>query len=841
MASAILFLIFYYTRENPISNVLSILPGIYVFILTPGSVFSSLYPSKGLGSLPYTVITGLLFNSILIHVLFYVNLITAFVIPLATWLLAFNVTLVAIVSVLTWSKKLDLRRGPWFSQPDEKCLAVLLLLALAIRIILAMISANSIAADASLYSDYARSIINGEFHSNVIGDPTVYEMANGIQYSVHQGFIYLSSISFLLFSPFLSGPTVILIILGLCLILFCYEITSQFFGNKSALWVAGVISVHPLFVFHSVVAFGPELSSLVFLMGGISIIVQGDEASPFQWLLAGMLIGFADVIWTPNFLFFSAAFPILAYMIRNMTTSMRVTLSIGTVIMSIVRIFYWDLQFPFIFIWIIWTGFTLIIHKRRRTFMGVPLLFTWGILGIIVFWRALVHVAPIVSGLSRATPRDTLVLLQIPSIPLNIFNMGISNSIIIGVLLFFVTHSTPIILVLSIISLVRGYNKSAIFGFWLMCIVGLVGTTIVLNALGNTKDVLLPAYFYSDSRFFISLVLLMVMASGGMFRRVPKIWTIKGSVGKARGRLIIGQGKVGCIVVLVLLASLLPNYAQIPSGLELNNFESRFGWVNLGPVIRETTDENAVFVVDRCTEFSWLTARRTVKPWIPVSLPLFGALSSLGARASEFNASYFVLDGYTVAYYKTFDTTLQFPLTVGGAIPLSPQEINYTLNRVETSSLILQYQTPSNKHGDYARLYRFKLANFSRISMIDLLDDGWGVGNGGLLKNESGQPQIVVGKQENYTFTWHNGDYNLNLTTTSGFIAMKFQEGSACVSRVEFYDTSGNFVGYGSNMKKGRYYFFTGDSSIGDIRIVVTGPPGSYVTVNDLSLWAQSL
>ena len=838
--SVVIFLLLYCTRENPISNILSVFPGFYVFILTPGFVFSGIYQSKGPVAFAFTIITGLLFNVVLIHILFYIRLVAIFTIPLISWLLFFNVALVIIVSILTWLRKINLRNGPWISQPVEKNLVFLLILALTVRIILASIATDSIAADASLYSDYARSIIEGEFRSNVINDPTVYEAANGVQYSVHQGFIYLAAISFILFSPLLSGPVVILIILGLCLILFCYEITLRFFGNKSALWVAAVVSVHPIFVFHSVVAFGPELSSLVFLMGSMSILVQGNEEHPARWLLMGMMIGIADIIWTPNFLLFSAIFPILVYMIKNMKTSMKVILSIDIIAIAIVRLFYWTLLTIFIFFLVIFTSLSFILQKQGIN-IWASLSFTWGAFGVIAFWRGHINFVPIVNGLPIIQSKGTLILLQISSIPLNIFKMEISSTIIIGTLSFFLAHSTPFIIVLSVIALLRGYNKRAVRGFWAISIVGLIGTTIVFNALSYAKDVLIPLYFYSNSRFFISLVLFILMASGGVFQKIPDSWNIKRKYGNIHQKFFSGRKKIKYAIGLILVVNLLPNYAPIPPSLELANFESRFGWVNLGPIVRGTTDENAIFIADRCTEFSWLTARKTIRPGIPISLPLFGALSSLETRALEFDARYFVLDGYTVVYYKTFDTILQFPLDVGGAIPIAPQEINYTLDRVETSSLVLEYQTPSNQNGDYTRLYYFTEANFSRVCMIDLLDNEWGVENGGFLKNENERPQIVIGNQGNYTFTWHNGNYNLNLSTTSGFIAMEFQEDSAHVSRVEFYDTEGKFMGYGSDMKKGRYFFFTGNSVIGDIRIVVTGPPGGFITVNELSLWKHSL
>lgn len=216
------------------------------------------------------------------------------------------------------------------------------------------------------------------------------------------------------------------------------------------------------------------------------------------------------------------------------------------------------------------------------------------------------------------------------------------------------------------------------------------------------------------------------------------------------------------------------------------------------------------------------------------------ALTSLGVRAAAFGATYFVLDSYTVAYYRTLDNLLNLPLAVMGAVPLNPKENNYTKDRFEVSSLILQYQTPPNQDGNYARLFTFGTSNFTRTSEVNFLDDGWAAGNDGSINNESGLARIEVGEGSNYTFTLRTHPFDLNLSSTSGFIHMRFHEHSATVARVEFYDENGNFAGYSSDMGSSGHFHFTGDLVLGDIRVVVEGESGGYVTVTDMALWQKT-
>jgi hypothetical protein len=295
----------------------------------------------------------------------------------------------------------------------------------------------------------------------------------------------------------------------------------------------------------------------------------------------------------------------------------------------------------------------------------------------------------------------------------------------------------------------------------------------------------------------------------------------------------------GLIIFVGIVISFLPGYSMMPAGLKLIDYETRYGWTDLGPTVISSTDSDARFIVDRATEFSWLTGRESAKPTFSNGASVPRALASLQMRAALYDATYFVLDGYTVAAYRTLEDLLRLPLAVTGAVPLNPRESNYTEYSFEVPSLVLKYQTPPNQDGDYTRLFHLETSIFTQTSEVNFLDVGWAVGSGGSISNESGLARIEVGEGSNYTFTVRANPFDLDLTSASGFMYMRFSEHSATVARVEFYDATGKFVGYSSDMGSRGHFFFSGDVTVGDIRVIVEGQPGGYVTAREMTLWQK--
>lgn len=834
-----LFWGFYIFKSDPIINLISAIPGTVALMVIPGAILSKILLPNRKTTLFLSLSVGLLFNCLIIHLLFLIRLILLLSLPLLHWLSIWNSLLIIVGAIMNKYNGADNERE-LVSAPKNKWLLLVISIALVIRVFLATMSTNSIALDASLYADYARSILDGEFSSHVLKSGTIYQISDAVQYSYHQGFIYLSAISFLLFSPARSGPSFMLIILGLCVLLLAYDLCNKLFGETAGLFSAFVISMHPLMVFHSVIAYGPELASLFFVLSAIYILITKGQTYT-EMIVAGAFFGFADIIWTPNFLLFCSSLPFIVFMISPADKLKKAIISIGIYAMALVRIFFTQLQIPALFILI---GLIFLAYvsaaKQKDTIMSA-LLFLGGILGVILFWRFIIQISfNTATAGAFMTKSSFRHILQIPSLPIDLFFRNLSPTVVLDMLYFFLHHTTPIILVLALSTMFIRDRRRAVLSFLIACLIGMVGTVFIFNAFSSSKTVLTMYYLYSDSRFFLSLVLLLILSSSNIvnIERNSKIEPAK-TLRLSNFVPINRRVELGTVFVSLLVISMVPGYISIPTGIVLVDYESRYGWVNLKEGVDALTDDEAVFLVNRYTEFAWLTGKKTVTPGVSKGAYFRQALTELMYRKFEYNASYFLLDGYSVANYGTLAAFLNMDLQKGGSIPINLMSIDFTQNTFQELALTLEYQTPRNSNGDYSRLFRFEYMSFEKIQNINLLSDGWAAGNNGIIANLSGMTRLVIGEERNYTFCTRTDLLEVYTFPASGFILASVQEESAKIARIEFYGENGDFIGHGSRIATGEYFFFIGHSTVGDMRIVIEGEPDSYVVISEVALWAQ--
>jgi hypothetical protein len=232
LVSACLFLVFYFLGNHALGN-LRLLPGFVALIVTPGVVLSMALP-KSLRNLGFTVVLGLLLNTILVQIQISLKLLFDITIPLYAWLLIVNTAIVLFGLGILWLTDNEDSDNIELGFKVDSTLAFILIFALVLRVVLMGFGAQSIAPDASLYSDYARSILDGSFQTNVIGDNRVYTLWNQTDYSFHQGLTYLFALSWLLLTPGISGPTLILTLSGVFLIVIAFNITSFYFSKRAA-------------------------------------------------------------------------------------------------------------------------------------------------------------------------------------------------------------------------------------------------------------------------------------------------------------------------------------------------------------------------------------------------------------------------------------------------------------------------------------------------------------------------------------------------------------------------------------------------------------------------------
>ncbi|MGV9103339.1 MAG: hypothetical protein ACOC3C_04405, partial [Candidatus Thorarchaeota archaeon] len=352
------------------------------------------------------------------------------------------------------------------------------------------------------------------------------------------------------------------------------------------------------------------------------------------------------------------------------------------------------------------------------------------------------------------------------------------------------------------------------------------------------KEVMTPYYIYSDSRFFISSVTLIIISVGGLLQKLGSIHISSTSLRRIFSAPSRDHKKM--IVVVLIVGGMLPGYLAIPTGLEVVNYEQRYGWNNLKSIVEQNTGSDSTFVVDRTTEFTWLTSRESAK------MPSFGtrsfirALSILRDHALRYDADYFLVDSYTVTNREGLRPLMFTTLQIGNVLPASIDLLPTSSSQNTTGELMavqLIGETPANSKGNYARLYTFVEQSFVQTNQVELLDAGWSASNGGSIDNSTGNTRLVIGSGKDYTNSWRPGGFDLGLSVENGYFLMRVGESTATLERISLWTSSGELIGYAEGIGNSYYCAPLGESTVGDIRVIIEGNGTDYLTVESMRIW----
>jgi hypothetical protein len=762
---------------------------------------------------------------------------------------------------------------------------------------------ESIAPDASLYADYARGIIEGNFQSSVLNDGSVNALGSNVDYLTHQAFTYVFAVSWLLLPPTTSGPTLLLALIGVALLFPTHSIVSRFFGPSAALCAAFIVAVHPIFVFHSSVAYGPEITSLLFIVCGILFLVEGRNSNPKVLLAAGLLTGLTEVIWYANFYVICVTLPVVLILLKMLDRSQSLAFSAMMLLVILASAMYqtivvffvsWTILFTFLAV-TQWFKPGLGFQRVTPFFIGiasVTFLWSWPLemavsysasastpegviasisvlymstIAFLSFWITLLAVIELVRKNRISTPSQKAVITLVgaaavlmlwiwlsriaalssnPSSPRTVFGtlaLAIVSPLSVPFLLSFVSflffHITPVLLCLIPLALIRGRNRSTAFAFLATGLLAAGGTLKVLSIVSGSLG---SEYLFSDSRFFLFVILMCIISLGGCFAKLATSIDGGGSLFDAKLHMIRRQWK--CILVFsLIIVGFVPSYLAMPSGLAFVNMEERYAWSGLPNIVNQLGDDNTIFLVERAREFSWFTGRESATLKLSnVSLRYTNASQELLSLAAHFSTDYLIVDGYTVARWKTLDFLLRGSISLGTSVILGNSEIVEASNSGNTFSspaLTLIGKTQPNAFDDYSRVFRFDTSVFSRSWNESVLDVGWDASNGGSIVNASGEVRLTIGTGQTFANTWRPDGFDLNLAVNSGFLLFDLEEISATVVRIEVWGDTGTLLRYGESLGSNLYYCPLGEVTIGDIRIVIEGSSGESIIVRSISVW----
>ena len=704
---------------------------------------------------------------------------------------------------------------------------MIVVLGCVLRIALWFIAEGSIAADAALYADFARSIMEGRFTSTVIDDISVNQISDSVAYLSHHTFTYIFAISWLLAVPTVSGPTLILVIIGTLLIFPTYKITKHYFGEKAATWISLILAIHPLFIFHSVVAYGPEITSLLFIMIIGLLFLKGTETSWKSIILAGVLIGLVDSIWYPNFyLLCMIAFIIPVIAIARQRNPQY--LYLGFLSLALVAKIFYLYMLLFFSLWILLLVSIVLIHKFKPNLMPLKALpFYIALLLSTVFFRFPNQIrALITSNMKPGLGGNPIIyFVDIPGL----VDTGIRF------LAFLVFYLTPGFIIILLVGLVKGRSRFEALRFSCFGLVAALGTIFVFSRISGSLQ---PLYIFSDSRFFLFITTMMIIASGAFFSSGNHLPTnIFDDIARGNGWIKHNWKSIGVLGILGI--SMVPGFLVMSWGLASVDIEERYGWNGLPSLTIGNSDSR--FLADRSREFSWFTGRKSIALRLSgFSLDDISASIQVLSLLREYNASYLLIDDYTVASWGVFEYLLRDSITLGHSTILDHSAaIAYQLNNFTDPiySCNLIGQTQPNIHGVVSRIFQLSNESYVRFENIQLTDTGWDASNGGLISNSSGEIRLTIGSGATYTNTWRPIGSDLNLEVNGGYLLFDFEDAGARITRIELLDINGVLITYAEKSNDGLYYCPLGEIEIGDIRIVIEGNPGDSVIIKSISAW----
>ena len=813
-----------------IDDIVRAVSGVIAIIVIPGECLAV----KILGSekpLGVGFILGLVLNLIFIQIQFTLAVLFGLQFELDIWLASCNLIFVNIVWIIRPDSLKMMELHYWYDKimmKIDRSLLKIILIGVFIRVGFAIVGLTSFAPDAGLYFDYARSINIGVFQSNVLNDGSVMVRLNGVEEIAHQSTSYLYSISYML-QPAIGNPILLLTITGILLIVVCYEITNRYFNKSSAIIAAILTAVHPTLVYFSVVGYGPELFSLVFLLFAFLLFLSPMKKNSAFMILPGFLLALVESIWFVTFYFFVFLVPILLLVTNNGPKRQSFVIALLLGITLIARYLIINAVI-FITLWCLIFGIIYIINEHSSLKIEKNLTAAFG--GLLI--GTLVLYFP--SGLTNfflMTPVSSIALDELPKSILTIPSLDY----ILGSTFLIVWHLTPALIISIFVGFIFMRNNKAYRTLLVASVAMTIGIVVALSQIESMRI----EYLYTSARFLLFVISFVCILSAvfiSMIVEREKQTTFEDTTPRRR-QLI--QTKTIPFIVLIVFASFLPGYLVFESNASFVRPTDQYAWSGLDSWVGSNTESESVFLVDRAREFAWLTNRKSVVMQLSrVNIDPFNASNQLMALSSRFNASFFLMDGYTLAHWGIFEHLLTHPLNIGNKMIIDySKAIEQRFNNITDSirTLTLAYQSQTDDFGSYSRIYQFSNNSFIHFQDENLLDVGWAICNGGSISNASGEIHLTIGPDANYTNTWRPNGYDLNLSIDSGYLVFSFEDAGATIARIEIYDDGGGLISFADRVNDDFYYCPFGEVEIGDIRIVIEGNPGDSVIVKLISAW----
>jgi len=620
---------------------------------------------------------------------------------------------------------------------------------LLLRTYYATYNSSSITPDGALYCDMARNLVtSGNFTSLVLNDglsPNPYYNSLGL--NVHPLAWFATALFFMFGNVSLLTANLTVVFAGSLLIVLVYMLTRRIFDEKIGLVCAALVAFHPLFVYFSVILYGPEILSALFMTAALYFLFTGNSihAQRRRYLLAtGLFLGLAELSWFINY--YGILPVIFIFYISEMTKlkikqekAQKVRIrTAGFLILAFVLLALIVIARRMDSIPVVWFTSTtinlslisLILLRKERCeplvnlcYIVLPIIVIFQISLIPIYSVPAAQVQPVIDSVKDLQPMETFLLVFLPGKEISFAyfhrymeSMCISLSPFVMVLAILPFIGIPLTLLPR--SKKQSPEKSRDFPgrlkrmFSLLraahtCLsnhdrVWIVFLTFLIPASITTIYLPISTIMWGSSMaprlmLFPALALLIsagialfyiIFSSRAILERSERSSLILSSLEKKVPRYIISGLTLSLVLVLFFSAMYTENCVEIDS------FSiDRYGWRSSLEWVSRNTSPSTVLGTALPRNWAWFANRTTVGIY-NFSIPHAHINSSeLVTILDTFEVEYLIVDDWFWYLYPNLRNLYSSSLTVGNTIQLQSgygkSSQTYSLHLVYTTNRVI--------------------------------------------------------------------------------------------------------------------------------------------------------
>jgi 4-amino-4-deoxy-L-arabinose transferase-like glycosyltransferase len=734
-----------------------------------------------------------------------------------------------------------------FNQRRELGIYLILLLATSVRLFYFFTNVSSLAIDGGLYLDFARTIITrGKFSSNIINDLSSDSLYNIKGLSSY--FLTIASISlfFLIGDVSYTSAKLTVLFIGVMTVYLIYNIAKELFGKKGALIAGFVSSLLPILSYYSSILHGPEILAALFTLTAIYYLILAIKGD-----------------YSLSYMFLAGIFSIMGYGAWGVQAFLLLLVCLNIVLLFLEsrnrKIFPLFAFLSLIIFYMVRFASLLIVHIPLTIILVIALLFTYKnykdtrkcavclyFLIVILLYqlfllrRQLIPNAYISTSARIIIEQPWSVINPSTFTKVDMFDFTYLWETLNKFWRSFIDVLTPFLFFSGLFSLI---GLSQLRSKLSLCVL-VIAISILYTCTLPKQDVLYSPTF--PDRFLVLSVCFWVILSGSvatMFESAREL----NLVIKCYNKILSIKSSMRNISVELILALAIISVFPMHS-VYLTKFKEGYTdvveWYGAPTIdwLRTNTSTNAVILTGEPRRLAWITGKVFVGEKTQSGIFSLPEMLNL---IQGYNVTHIIIDTFLITYRKhdTFieQTLYSSPISLGSRVPLfnfskiltefidsktSIKNKNFTTYSLK---LVFEYSKDSRK----VRIYEVSKSNFS-IKLEDVQAICWSAGNYGEFAVMSDGFRLMIGENKDYTFTYNKLPLNITLKEDYvKFFVIKIREvNNAKIARVElWYDGKKEvLLGIDYSVIPCIWFRYFTTSKVDDVRIVVEGKPGGYVT-----------